>query len=61
MTAREAGSLRRIFGIPLMLGILSLVGLVAALLGDGIWDAVSWIALGTPLAVSAWAVMRNGS
>jgi hypothetical protein len=59
MTAREAGSLRRIFGIPLVLGVLSLVGLVAALLGDGVWDAVSWVALGTPLVVSVWAVMRD--
>jgi hypothetical protein len=29
------------------------VGLLAGLLADGVWDVVSWIALGLPLAVIA--------
>lgn len=38
-------SLRQVFAIPLVLQILTIVGLVSALLGDGLWDAVSWAAL----------------
>jgi len=33
----------RIFGAPLVLAVLSLVGLVGALLADGAWD---WIGAG---------------
>jgi hypothetical protein len=40
--------------MPLILGAVIAVGLVSALLGDGLWNAVSWIALGIPLGVSAW-------
>lgn len=44
----------QVFAVPIALGILSAVGLLAALLGDGPWDAVSWLALGIPCAVTAW-------
>ena len=47
-------SLRRVFGVPLLLGLLSAVGLLSALLGDSLWDALSWLALGVPCAVIAW-------
>lgn len=39
----------RMWGKPILLGILSITGLVAALVGDGIWDVYSWIALGVPV------------
>ena len=42
------------FAIPIVLGVLSAVGLIAALLGDEAWDIVSWFALGVPCAVMAW-------
>jgi hypothetical protein len=44
--------MRRVFGMPLLLALISLVGLVSALLGDGAWDALSWLALGIPVAVA---------
>lgn len=47
-------SLRRVFGVPLLLGLLSAVGLLSALLGDSVWDALSWLALGVPCAVIVW-------
>jgi hypothetical protein len=43
-----------IWPVPIALGILTCIGLVAALVADGFWDAVSWVGLGTPLAVAAW-------
>jgi hypothetical protein len=45
-----------VWPIPILLGILTCVGLVAALVADGIWDAVSWIGLGLPVAVVVWFV-----
>lgn len=48
--------LSRIFAVPLVLGLVSTIGLVAALVGDDVWDAIGWIGLGIPLAVAAWCV-----
>jgi hypothetical protein len=41
---------------PAAIAAVSLVGLVSALLGDGLFDAVSWAALAVPLATIAWAL-----
>ena len=41
-------SLTQIFCVPLLVAVLSGVGLVSALVGDGWWDAMSWAALGIP-------------
>lgn len=46
--------LLRVFAIPLLLGMLSIVGLLSALLGDDAWDALSWLTLGVPCVVIAW-------
>ena len=45
---------------PIALGVLTVVGLVSALLGDGVWDAVSALALGTVVAVGGWCSLRRG-
>ncbi|BBB98544.1 hypothetical protein ACVL91_001935 [Bradyrhizobium elkanii] len=42
-------SLTQIFGAPLVIAIVSTVGLISALVGDGWWDAVSWVGLGLPV------------
>jgi hypothetical protein len=44
----------RIWPVPIALGILTCLGLVAALVADGIWDAISWIGLGIPVMVGLW-------
>lgn len=49
-------SLKAIFAVPLIVGLLSLVGLVAALLGDGVWDAAGWITIGVSVVVLVWAL-----
>lgn len=48
------GDLRRVFGKPLLVALVSALGLTSALLGDGLWDALSWLALGVPLALVAY-------
>lgn len=50
--------LSRIFAIPLVLGLVSGIGLVAALVGDDLWDAIGWLGLGIPLAVTVWCLWR---
>ena len=44
---------------PLALGLLSIVGLLAALLADGFGDVVSWVALAIPVAVVVWYTARS--
>lgn len=51
----------QIWRMPVVLAIVSSIGLIAALLGDGMWDGVSWIALATPLVVCGWHLMRFGT
>ena len=48
-----------LWGMPIVLGILTLVGLVSALLGDGIWDTVSAFALAAPVLAGAWYGLRR--
>jgi hypothetical protein len=51
----------RLWGMPILLGVLTTIGLVAALLGDGVWDAVSGVALGLPVLLGIWhGVRRQG-
>jgi len=42
-------SFRQIFAAPLVVALISSLGLVSALVGDGWWDAVSWAALAVPV------------
>ncbi|MEG3082874.1 hypothetical protein U1707_04410 [Sphingomonas sp. PB2P12] len=44
----------QIFGIPMLIGILTLLGLVAGLLGDDGWDVAAGMLLAAPLAITAW-------
>lgn len=41
----------RVWAAPAAVAASSLLGLLAALVGDGFWDAVSWLALGAPVLV----------
>ncbi|MBE7175809.1 MAG: hypothetical protein INR69_05360 [Mucilaginibacter polytrichastri] len=49
-----AAVFRRLWLKPIIIGVLSLGGLISALVGDGIWDALSWILLGLPVVVMAY-------
>ncbi|WP_165665419.1 hypothetical protein [Metapseudomonas otitidis] len=52
-------NLTRIFAVPALLAALSAIGLVGALLGDGIWDALAWIGLGLPVALALRPFLRR--
>ncbi|MGH7804906.1 MAG: hypothetical protein ACREQJ_11205 [Candidatus Binatia bacterium] len=58
MTPRGQSTFLRIFGAPLLLAVVTSFGLLSALLGDDVWDFVSWTALAAPLAVIARALAR---
>ncbi|SMF76068.1 hypothetical protein SAMN06265365_13212 [Tistlia consotensis] len=46
--------LSRVWDWPLALGLLSVAGLVSALVGEhGLWLALCWLGLGMPLLVVA--------
>ena len=47
-----------IFRVPLAIALLSAVGLIAALTGDGWLDVLSWITLAVPPLVILWATRR---
>ena len=49
----------KIWGIPIILAIISMIGLITALVGDGVWDAVSWLGLGVPLAIAGWYLFKK--
>jgi hypothetical protein len=46
---------------PIVLGVATAVGLLSALLGDAMWDTLSWFGLGAPVAVAAWFAWRPRS
>jgi hypothetical protein len=49
---------RALWGMPILLGVLTAVGLVAGLLGDGWWDMVAVGGLGVPVLVGARYIFR---
>lgn len=57
---RSRLSLSRIFAAPAAIAALTLIGLTAALLGHGLYDALAWITLGGPLVAVAWLAWRRG-
>jgi hypothetical protein len=49
----------QIFRTPLAIAAITVFGLLSALLGDGVWDAVSWIALAAPVGITAHHLCRS--
>ncbi|MBD9413114.1 hypothetical protein IB234_00965 [Pseudomonas sp. PDM16] len=47
-----------IFRWPLLLAVLSLFGLISALVGDEVYDLLSWLSLGIPLVLLGWVWWR---
>ena len=54
--SRQDGSTARsrIWPMPIALGVVTLAGLVAGLVGDGVWDALAWTGLGLPMLACVW-------
>lgn len=52
-------STARIFAWPVLIALVSALGLFAALLGDGGWDGLSWLGLGLPVWCSIRGLWRR--
>jgi hypothetical protein len=56
----NGGRAHRVWTWPIILGLTSVTGLIAALLADGWADALSWFGLGLPVIVACfYALGRN--
>ena len=49
----------KVFAIPTVIALLSAAGLFAALLGDGVWDSLSWLGLGLPAALALRGLLQR--
>jgi hypothetical protein len=56
---RNHRTLGQIFAAPIVVGALSIVGLLAALIGDGWWDVVSWLSLTLPILLYLFFIVRR--
>jgi amino acid transporter len=51
----------KVFGAPVIIGLISLAGLLAALLLGEIGRYFSWIAVGSPVILVVWRFKRQRS
>jgi hypothetical protein len=56
---RNHRTLWQIFAAPILIGVLSTIGLIAALVGDGWWDGISWLTLALPVLLYFFYVLRR--
>ena len=56
---RFSGIWQTVYGGPLLLGVLSIAGLLTALLSEGVGRYFSWIAVGAPVVTTAWFFVRR--
>ncbi len=49
----------KVFSVPLAIALVTGAGLFGALLGDGAWDALSWIGLGIPAWISVRGLLKR--
>ena len=49
----------KVFATPTVIALLSGAGLFAALLGDGVWDALSWLGLGVPAVLALRGLLQR--
>ena len=57
---RRTARPRRVWTMPIALGVLCAFGLVSGLLGEGLADALAWLALGTPAALALRPLGERG-
>jgi hypothetical protein len=57
--SRSSGNWRTVYGGPILFGVLSIAGLLSALMSAGPGRYFSWLALGAPVALTAWFFARR--
>jgi len=48
----------KVFGLPAVIALVTGVGLIAGLIGDGWFDLVAWIGLAIPAVICVWPLLR---
>jgi len=48
----------QVWGIPILLGVLIVFGLLAALLATGIWHWLSWLSLLIPILMIIFLILK---
>jgi hypothetical protein len=51
-------SYRQVYGPAILLAGITIAGLLCALFGDGVWNALSWIMLTIPLGIIVHKLWR---
>ncbi len=59
--SRRTNATGRAYVVPAILTLASLIGLVSALIGDGVFNVISWLILGGLLGVIVWALATRRS
>jgi len=49
------------FKVPVMIALLTFAGLFSALIGDDVFDWVSWLLLISPIGVICWKLLSQKS
>lgn len=49
----------RVWTTPIVLGVLTAVGLISALVSDAAGDVLAWLTVGAPVAVVLWYLPRR--
>ena len=49
----------RLWTLPVLIALASLIGLVVGLVGDGVFDALGWVGLLSVLLAIGWAWRRR--
>ncbi|QHT71536.1 hypothetical protein GXP67_35180 [Rhodocytophaga rosea] len=42
---------KKVWGMPILLALITLAGLIFAILGTGIWHILSWVSLFVPIYI----------
>jgi hypothetical protein len=62
MRTRHGFAPARTLGVPALIAAATLAGLLIALLGDGVYDWIAWVALTVPVAIvilSRWLIKHD--
>jgi hypothetical protein len=59
--SRRTNATGRAYVVPVILALASVVGLISALIGDGVFNVISWLILGGLLGVIVWALANRRS
>jgi hypothetical protein len=51
----------RVWTAPIVLGVLTAVGLISALVSDSTGDVLAWLTVGAPVAAVLWYLPRRQS